>query len=176
MVERVREHEFPGNVELADLQIPAALSNTIEDHPQAFLLEDNLNNDQRLITFASPPCLRLLSQAADWFVDGNFSMAPRHFLQLYIIRVPLSETCITAAYCIMQRKTRNSYSELLRTVINNCLNLGHNHPHPQRIHCDFEIAMHQAIRDVFPNSQVTGCFYHLTQVYIYTISFRKPLF
>ena len=85
MVERVREHEFPGNVELADLQIPAALSNTIEDHPQAFLLEDNLNNDQRLITFASPPCLRLLSQAADWFFDGNFSMAPRHFLQLYII-------------------------------------------------------------------------------------------
>ena len=28
MVERVREHEFPKNVVLADLQIPAALSST----------------------------------------------------------------------------------------------------------------------------------------------------
>ena len=125
-----------------------------------------MNNDQRIITFASPPCLRLLSKTDDWSV-GNFSMAPRHILQLRIIQAPFSRTCITAAYCIMQRKPRNSYSELLRTVINNCLNLGHNHPHPQRIHCDFEIAMHQAIRDVFSNSQVTGCFYHLTQVYIY---------
>ena len=160
MVDRVREHEFPGNVAPADLQNTAALSNTVENHPQAFLLEENLNNDQRIITFASPPCLRLLSKTDDWSVDGNFSMAPRHFLQLRIIQAPLSRTCITAAYCIMQRKPRNSYSELLRTVVNNCLNLGHNHPHPQRIHCDFEIAMN--------HSQVTGRFYHLTKVYVYT--------
>ena len=32
MVDRVREHEFPGNVAPADLQNTAALSNTLENH------------------------------------------------------------------------------------------------------------------------------------------------
>ena len=85
MVDRVREHEFPGNVAPADLQNTAALSNTVENHPQAFLPEENLNNDQRIITLASPPCLRLLSKTDDWSVDGNLSMAPRFDFVFYMV-------------------------------------------------------------------------------------------
>ena len=84
MVERVREHEFLWNVALADLQIMAALSNTIEDHPQAFLLEENSNNDQTIITFASPPCLQLLS---NW-LQGSMSWLTT---SMYITSVEFGE-------------------------------------------------------------------------------------
>lgn len=49
-----------------------------------FLLYDSgLNSNERRMIFA----LNYITNANDWFYDGNFFLSPEHFLQLYVIRV-----------------------------------------------------------------------------------------
>ena len=99
-------------------------------------------------------------------MDGNFRVAPNEFTQLYVIRCPNGGSTITCVYALLQNKTRQSYEEVLNSVLQRCVALQLPRPSPNHIHCDFEIAVHQAIRLVFLNDQVdiNGCFYHLTQV------------
>lgn len=50
---------------------------------QQFLIYDNGTcATSRIIVFASEPCLSLLGSASKWFMDGNFAMAPKGFLQV----------------------------------------------------------------------------------------------
>lgn len=85
-------------------------------------------------------------------------------LQIYIIRVNHGGTVITAVYALLQRKTQATYDRVFTEVNNACVRADLNHPQPGRVHCDFEIAAHQAIRRIYPQTAITGCFYHLTQV------------
>ena len=51
-----------------------------------FLIYDNSRDSiSRIVMFASPHALTKLCQADTRFMDGNFSLAPNHFAQLYII-------------------------------------------------------------------------------------------
>ena len=48
--------------------------------PRPFLIYDTgVAEEGRVLIFASDECLRVLSRANIWFMDGNFSMAPRIF-------------------------------------------------------------------------------------------------
>ena len=109
VVSRARSADQPANVPLPALQIEGRWTQTIQDPAQRFLLHDNHEDNNRVIVFASTPCLQLISQAEQWFVDGNFSMAPPQFQQLYILRVPLGQSCVTVAYGLLERKTQAAY-------------------------------------------------------------------
>jgi len=60
-----------------------------------------VGRSDRVIVFASPDQLRHLALANTWYMDGNFSMSPRLFTQLYVIRAPLGETAVTCAYALL---------------------------------------------------------------------------
>lgn len=164
MVSRKRRRDYPENVPLAELVLQGRWTQTIDEIPENFLVTDNGDERERVIVFGSPACLRAASMAERWFMDGNFGIAPPGFSQLYIIRVPVGESAITAIYALLQRKTQASYEQLLRAVVNGCAAAGLQQPAPASVHCDFELAMHQAIRQVLPQANIRGCFYHLTQV------------
>ena len=57
----------------------------------------------RIVIFASEECLQLLSRSKTWYMDGNFKMSPKLFMQLYVIRVPLGETAVSVVYILLQR-------------------------------------------------------------------------
>ena len=96
-------------------------------------------------------------------MDGNFAMAPPGFLQLYVIRVPLGSTTVGIAYALLQRKTQDTYEELLRALLDKCSSM-ELYPDPRTIMVDFEQAVISAIGATLDNDvQVRGCFYHLTQ-------------
>ena len=82
-------------------------------------------------------------------MDGNFSLAPHPFKQLYTIRVPFNEVTGTAVYAFLPNKCQDTYRELFQSTIQ----------------CPvFEDAVLRAVTVVFDrhiNHQ--GCFYHLTQ-------------
>ena len=63
--------------------------------------------------------LRYLAVATTWYLDGNFSLAPQFFKQLYVIRVPVapSDSIITAAYCLLERKTQQTYEIMLQSLL-----------------------------------------------------------
>ncbi len=96
-------------------------------------------------------------------MDGNFSMAPSLFNQLYVIRAPLDKTYVTCVYALMAGKTEDEYAELLRAVITACEQLGYD-VDPACVTTDFEQPVMSAVRRVLgQNVEQRGCFYHLTQ-------------
>jgi len=55
---------------------------------ERFLLKDNgSESSERIIIFVLNSSLEQLANADTWFIDGNFGLAPEHFLQLYVIRI-----------------------------------------------------------------------------------------
>lgn len=164
MVKRIRNDEFPANVPINQILVEGQWANTMDEQPQRFLLHDNHDDRERVIIFSSQQCLQTLSTAGTWFVDGNFAIAPPGFCQLYIIRCGLGDSAVTCTYTLLQRKTQASYETMFRQIAAGCVANGNGFPQPTAIHCDFEMAVHQAIRQTLPGVQLRGCFYHLTQV------------
>ena len=76
------------------------------DNPKTFLRHDSgPNTHDRVVVFATDESLRALCRANTWFMDGNFSLAPPVFEQLYVIRAPLGTTCISCVYALLPGKT-----------------------------------------------------------------------
>ena len=105
----------------------------------------------------------LLCNASRWLMDGCFAMASAGFLQLYVIHAPLGETTVQVVYAFLQRKSQETYEELLNAIVNYCeqLNLALDLDY---IITDYENSVIQEIPAVLGNHvETAGCFYHLTQ-------------
>ena len=162
---KARSATHPTEVKkLADLTFEGDWLTTGGTNPEQFLQADNgRHSEERIVLFATRGQLELLSSATEWFVDGNFGMSPELFMQLYIIRVPLDETAVTALYILLERKTQATYEEMLDMLLDRLgeLQLGHS---VQRVVLDFELAMINALRIKLGNALSFGaCFFHLTQ-------------
>lgn len=59
----------------------------------------------------------------------------------------------------MSRKTRRAYEHLFKYLKNNIINLGNG----KSIMTDFECAMRNALRAVFPQIKLNCCWFHFTQ-------------
>ena len=163
-VRRVRKTSEPRQVPVDELVLDGEFAETLEDQPQQFLIYDNSQPGRRLIIFASQKCLKYVSEGTQWFLDGNFSLAPAGFQQLYIIRVALQTTAITAVFALMQSRDVDAYSELFNVIKDTCERRHLTIPTPETVNCDFESAAINAINVCYPDATVQGCFYHLTQV------------
>lgn len=72
-------------------RVPACLDDLVIDgvwrtcgnDNRPFLVSDNGPGSRiRLIVFATDQCLEVLAASSTWYMDGNFAMAPTHFLQV----------------------------------------------------------------------------------------------
>jgi len=104
-----------------------------------------------------------LSKFSTWYLDSNFSLAPKLFLQLYVIRVEVDGIFITALYCLLQRKTFETYKIVFRTLVEKCAeqNL---YLDLKYVQLNFEKALIKAVYKIFNKGVIIcGCFYHLSQ-------------
>ena len=147
-----------------DLVFVGPWTTTGGDDPKPFLRHDSGQNVRdRVIVFATDESLRVLCRANTWFMDGNFSLAPPVFDQLYVIRAPLGTTCISCVYALLPGKSETVYTEMLEAVTDACMALGFN-ADPTTVVTDFEMAAMQAVTAVFGQQvHVQGCFFHLCQ-------------
>ena len=96
-------------------------------------------------------------------MDGNFSLAPALFSQLYVIHAPLASTYVTCAYALMAGKSQDEYQEMLQAVVAAIRQTGFD-ADPDVIITHFEQAVFDAAATVLGNHAIhRGCFYHLTQ-------------
>ena len=149
----------------AALNIPPAWTTTGGQHGVRFLVSDTGANDpERMLIFATDECLRHLSNANVWYMDGNFKLCPSIFMQLYVIRTKLDDGAVSCVYAFLSGKAAPNYTALLAAIIHKCHNLGL-FPAPTSVVTDFEQAMFNSIRNVFGRLRVNidACFYHLTQ-------------
>jgi len=57
-----------------------------------------------------------------WYIDGNLTSAPKHFTQLYVIRVEINRNLTTAVYIFLQKKTVTTYKQMLSILMKNVKN------------------------------------------------------
>ena len=62
-------------------------------------------------------------------MDGNPAVAPPGFCQLYVIRCPLGNTAVSTLYALLQRKSLETYENLLHAIVDKCSEL-HQDPDP----------------------------------------------
>ncbi|CAH0561756.1 unnamed protein product [Brassicogethes aeneus] len=78
---------------LTDLVIKEEWKSTGGPENKRFILNDNgLNAKERIIIFADDNCLGYLAAATTWYLDGNYSLAPRFFKQLKLQELGLQKT------------------------------------------------------------------------------------
>lgn len=113
----------------------------------AFVSERTLNEEKEL-------------KEVTLLMDGTFRAVPRHlkFRQLYIINVVIKNRCYPLAYILMEKKDYHSYMLVLNKLklmipsmnVVNCMT-------------DYESATRKAMKEVFPTSLISGCFFHYVQ-------------
>ena len=152
----------PEPASLQDLTVEGDYALT--DGHERFLMYDNgVHARSRIIVFASDADLRSLASARIFMMDGNFKMAPKQFLQLYVIHVPVGQhSSVPLVYAFMQRKSEESYIELLDAIREKAEELGLV-LQPDLIIVDFELAIHNAsVRVLGAHISIGGCFYHFS--------------
>jgi hypothetical protein len=102
----------------------------------------------------------MLSSVKNVFVDGTFKSVPKHFMQLYTLHGSYSGQVIPMAYAPLPDKKCNTYVRFFRLLqefgIENEINFS------QNIY-KLILSVRKAVKIVFPNIKVTGCYFHFSQ-------------
>lgn len=143
---------------------------------ETFLLYDSYDdeeepeNAERIIVYATQQNLRLLNGCRTWFFDGTFETAPNIFVQLFAIlgsatqvseHAPEQEVALPLAYALLQSKSEQAYTKVLQVIVTEGHKLGLT-MQPQYVLTDFELAIINASKNLI-QATVKGCFFHLKQ-------------
>ena len=122
----------------------------------------NSSTPHKVISFASEPVLKILSENHHWNADGTFRTSPALFTQAYYIHVFDEYSMKPVVYSCCEDKSRAGYDYLFRSLVGYAaekkivLN-------PKSILIDFEQAVANTINDVFPQTSVKTCHFHFVQ-------------
>jgi hypothetical protein len=129
------------------------------DRGENFLLYDSGNNDNnRIIMFGTARNIALLNEFPHWCVDGTFKVAPQFFTQVYTVHALINNRALPMIYVLLNNKQQATYKRVFEKLMEIEPTL-----RPESIVSDFEISAINAINEVFPNAQITGCMFHLAQ-------------
>ena len=166
MIRRQRDPEFPPvPATLRELEIDddSQWAKTGGENPQRFKFFDNgRDSNSRIIAYSSDQQLRHLANASTWYMDGNFKMSPQGFKQLYVIHASMGESSVPAVFAFLERKNQAAYKELFEAIEDKLLDMNLT-VDPDKVICDFESALIQAVGNIFGDVDIQGCFFHLTQ-------------
>ena len=115
------------------------------------------------IIFASIFMLKMLEEHV-WFVDATFSIVPAGFYQLLTIMTyqTRARSYAPSAFILMEGKNESLYEAVFSTLMAICN--GYNISiKPLKIMSDFESALRNALKQVFPSVELNGCFFHYCQ-------------
>lgn len=154
--QRIEDHP-PNPIGRAEIpNIPIPYQQTLNG--ERFLLFDSgPGDDDRMLMFATDQAVELLSTSDDWFCDGTFSVCPEIFFQLYSIHARSNERTIPCVFALLPNKRGVTYERLFNQL---SVHLRPGYA-PMTILFDFEMAAINAARQVFPNADISGCFFHL---------------
>lgn len=120
---------------------------------------------QEFVILANNPMLKHLSAAKQWFLDATFKVAPQNFKQILniIIYIPHLNIYYPACHIFMSHKTEELYSMAFQCLKQVALNIGNFVLEPKIIMCDFEQAMRKSITKLFPQINLSGCYFHFVK-------------
>ena len=145
----------PDPVDLYQLSLPDEYTYYEEED---FPLKDSGPREDIILIFGRKSWLQHLVSSEVWYVDGTFKIAPKLFSQVYIVLAQRFSGVIPIIYALLPNKQRATYlklSEMLKECVPTI--------NPKSIICDFEVAAFSALQEIFPQVEIKGCFFHLSQ-------------
>jgi len=97
------------------------------------------------------------------FGDGTFTYRPSYFYQMYGIHGYKNGFYIPLIIAFLPSKSFDCYLAMWKFIYELCINENQQPFNPISMHLDFEIAAHQAFRNVFNNSTIKASRFHLGQ-------------
>ena len=110
--------------------------------------------DKRNLVFGTNKNLKYLWEASHWFLNGTFKTVPRTFSQLYTVHALINGHTVPLIYILLTDKTQATYTAVLEQLKNLINELT-----PETAMVDYEIAMINSLRTVFPQTQIKCCFF-----------------
>ena len=128
---------------------------------ERFLLFDTGVGDvNRMLVFATDDGIDMLANSSKWFGDGTFKLCPQIFPQIYTTHALVNHEVLPCVFALLPSKAEIVYEQLFTTVCNAVRNNNGNDPDGFLV--DFETAAINAIRNVLPQTDISGCFFHLS--------------
>lgn len=125
--------------------------------------------------FASETIIKKINLTAPcdrkFYLDGTFFVVPSMFYQLLIITFQAEGVTFPFIYVLMTGKKSEQYIKLFDYINANIINL-----QPAEMMLDFEAGLRLAIRKVYPECNLKGCFFHYGQCQQKFISTQRNLF
>lgn len=144
----------------ADIRLEGKWTETETGQP--FLLLDDIFQNNRILAFATTDNLQDLAASETFFCDGTFYTCPSLFYQIFTIHIMTDDQMTPVVYALLPGKNQATYTRLFTLLSDKMNDLGLQFS-PTSALADFETAVHNSIRDVFPGITTKGCFFHFTQ-------------
>ncbi|XP_052768120.1 uncharacterized protein LOC128208610 [Mya arenaria] len=107
---------------------------------ESFFIGDVRVGDERHLMFSTPSQLKFLGQARRWYLDGTFREVNRPLTQLWSVHAFLQQgesvKQVPLLYVLMSKRRKQHY---------------------------VAVSLWQALRSVFPGTQLKGCAFHWCQ-------------
>lgn len=127
------------------------------------LFDDNSEPENRMIAFCTETAREFIPNLETFFLDGTFASCCTPFYQLYCIHGDVNSDdkfskIVPLIYVLMPNKEEKSYKRLFISLMQNLTNWT-----PLTMVVDFEIAVINVIKQVFPHVKLQGCNFHFKQ-------------
>ena len=124
-------------------------------------LSSKVSSFSLFISFAGLMILTVLGNSVNWFADGTFKSAPKHFYQHYIIQANYKHWSLPGCFTFLSGKSFEIYSEMITQLKEAAMqhNLTLN---PANIYVDFEQGAIKAFKFHFPSANIRGCHFHFS--------------
>ena len=160
---RHRQSHRPHHPTTLDFEI---MSNSLPpDFIQADVkVESDVNHIcSRHIIIATENQIHLLSNVKQWYIDGTFKIVRQPFYQLLSIHGFLKSgehaKQVPLLFALMSGKKQEDYTRVFQSI-NGLLEPD---PEVEEIIMDFEVALWNTIRNLYPSVHVHGCTFHWSQ-------------
>ena len=128
---------------------------------ERFLLFDSGVVDiSRTFIYATNGGIDMLASSSQWFGGGTFKICPQIFSQIYTIHVLVNGEVLPCVFALLPSKIEIVYEQFFTPVCNAVRNNNGNDPDGFLV--KFETAAINAIRNVLPQTNISGCFFHLS--------------
>ncbi|XP_021708053.1 uncharacterized protein LOC5565157 [Aedes aegypti] len=135
----------------------------------SFFLQKYIHDENnRIMIFTTISNLRRLAASRYWLVDGTFATVP---LQCLSVQYQDLDAVVPLVFMLLSNKTQEIYTcafeALLEIAQEAEINL-----HPRYVIADFEKAVVNVVKEIFPDAECYLCYFHFAQNLIKQLSFR----
>ena len=113
------------------------------------------------MVFGDKEMIKYLQSSPSWLADGTFKLSPKMFYQLYTVHIQGSGIAPACVYGFLPNKTESTHERFLDILLSLLPNAA-----PDKVLIDLELAAMKAFEKALPNATISGCFLHLSQIFI----------